>query len=209
MVQLAQPPDDPIKNLAAQLATTVADAMDGAGVALTLTNTMRLTAALGKALETVGCGRERDERQGRVDRRAAWVCEYGLLGPIDAARHLGLTAQEFETAREMAIIAPVEVPTGLHSTSAHFTAESWRYYLSSTTLADTDRACIAHETLLTRTQAAVRLGMPLATFDQLRLEHGLTAVDAGHDGSGARLTRYRTDAIDGLKAVARAGGMRR
>ncbi len=209
MVQLAQLPDDPIKNLAAQLATIVADAMDGAGVALTPTNTMRLTAALGKALETVGCGRERAERQGRVDRRTAWVCECSLLGPADAARHLGLTPQEFETAREMAIIAPVEVPAGLRSTSAHFTAESWRYYLSSITLADAERARIAHETLLTRTQAAVRLGMPLSAFDQLRLEHGLIAVDAGHDGSSAQPLRYRTDAVDGLKVVVRPGGMRR
>jgi len=209
MVQLAQPPDDPIKNLAAQLAMIVAEAMDESGVALTLTNTMRLTAALGKALETVGCGRERAERQGRVDQRAAWVCEYGLLGPADLARHLGLTSQEFDTAREMAIIAPVEVPAGLRSTSAHFTAESWHYYLSSITLADADRARIAHETLLTRTQAAVRLGMPLAAFDQLRLEHGLTAVDTGHDASGARPTRYRTDAIDGLKAVAKLRGIQR
>jgi hypothetical protein len=135
-------------------------------------------------------------RQSRLERRATWVTEQGLLSAVDTARRLGLTLQELETAQDLALIAPVEIPLALRATSDHFTPESWRYYLPSITLTDTARAHIAHGTLLTRAQAAARLGVPLPMFDHLRLEHGLSAVDQTHAQGGAQRNLYRTDAVD-------------
>src|SRR5690242_9231666 len=88
-----------ITTLATQLAETVADAMDEADVALTFANTIALTCALNKALERVGSERERAVRQGRIDRRATWVREQGLLKAGEAADRLGLTLRELDTAR--------------------------------------------------------------------------------------------------------------
>lgn len=196
-----------VVQLADMLAETVADAMDQAGLALTLTNTIALTAALGKALERVGCERERTVRQCRIERRSEWVQGLGLLPAADTARRLGLTPRELETAEELGIIAPVEVPLDLRATSDHFTRESWRYYPPDSALTDDDRARIAHGTLLTRTQAADRLGMPLTTFDHLRIERGLLPVaqPGGHGGSGgSQPNLYRTDDIDTLRPIATA-----
>ena len=190
-----------VVQLADMMAETVADAMDQAGLALTLTNTMALTSALGKALERVGCERERAVRQRRLERRSDWVQELCLLPAVDTARRLGLTLQELETAESLAIIAAVEVPLDLRATSDHFTRESWRYYLPDIALTDADHARIAHGTLLTRVQAADRLGVPILTFDHLRVEHGLTPVDqAGQGGSQPNL--YRTDDVEQLRSVA-------
>lgn len=194
--QLARPHDGTINMLAAALAETVADALDQAGVALTVANTVALTCALNKALTHVGCERERAVRQDRLERRAAWVAEQGLLRAGETAERLGLTLREVETARRLAILAPVAIPAPLRATSDHFTPESWRYYRPDLTLTPTERARIAHETLLTRAQAADRLGVPPLTFDHLRREHGVPAVEPRPEQSGAQLKRYRTDAVD-------------
>jgi hypothetical protein len=63
------------------------------------------------------------------------------------------------------------------------------------------RAHIAHETLLTRAQAAARLGVPLRTFDHLCREHDLSAVDPTHAQDRSQRTRYRTDAVDRLTSA--------
>lgn len=202
----ARPQDSTIATLATHLAETVADAMDRAGVALTIANTGALVRTLTKELERVGHERERAVRQDRIDRRTAWVQEQDLLNPGEMAHLLQLTLAEMETARELGFIAPVEVPTDLRATSEHFTAESWQYYAPGVLLTDAERALVAHGTLLTRTQAADRLGLPLPVFDHLRLAHGLTAVDQGQ--GGARLTLYRIDAVDRLAAAARSDEMR-
>ena len=196
MGRSTQPGDDTINTLATALAETVAEAMDQARVGLTFANIGALTSALNKALVRVGDERERAVRQSRLERRTTWVTEQGLLSAVDTARRLGLTLQELETAQDLALIAPVEIPLGLRATSAYFTPESWCYYLPGITLTDTARAHIAHETLLTRTQAAARLGVPLRTFDHLCLEHGLSAVDQTHAQGGAQRKLYRTDALD-------------
>lgn len=193
-----------ITTLAAQLAETVADALDEAGVPLTVTNTIALTCALNKALERVGCERERAVRQGRIERRAAWVREQGLLKAGEAADRLGLTLHELETARILGLIAPVEIPPHLRAVSDHFTPESWRYYRPDITLTEASRATITHETLLTRLQAAERLGVPTLTFDQLRREHGVAAVEQVQEQGGTRLNRYRADAVDHLMTVMNA-----
>jgi hypothetical protein len=196
MGRSSQPGDDTINTLASALAETVAGAMDQARVGLTFANIAALTGALNKALVRVAGERERAVRQSRLERRATWVTEQGLLSAVDTARRLGLTLQELETALDLALIAPVEIPLSLRAISDHFTPESWRYYLPSITLADTARAHIAHGTLLTRAQAAARLGVPLRTFDHLCLEHGLSAVDQTHAQGGAQRKLYRTDALD-------------
>jgi hypothetical protein len=201
MGRSTQPGDDTINTLASVLAETVAEAMDQARVGLTFANIVALTSALNKALVRVGGERERAVRQSRLERRAAWVTEQGLLSAVDTARQLGLTLQELETAQDLALIAPVEIPLALRATSDHFTPESWRYYLPGITLTDTARAHIAHGTLLTRTQAAARLGMPLRTFDHLCLEHGLSAVDQTHAQDGSQRKLYRTDAVDRLTSA--------
>ena len=126
MGRSAQPGDDTINTLASVLAETVAEAMEQARVGLTFANIVALTSALNKALVRVGGERERAVRQGRLERRATWVTEQGLLSAADTARRLALTLQELETAQDLALIAPVEIPLGLHATSAHFTPESWR-----------------------------------------------------------------------------------
>ncbi len=208
MTRVAQPHDDTIDILATELAATAAHAMDQAGVALTLTNTSALTNALRKAIENVGQERERAVRLDRIERRAAWVCDQGLLCAVETARQLGLNSQELETARELAIIAPVDVPLELHATSDHFTAESWRYYPPTISLTEAERTHIAHGTLLTRTQAAERLGVPVSTFDRLRAAHGLTAVDGARERGGSQMCRYRTDAVDGIRAAASPDEMR-
>src|SRR5207248_10116609 len=102
------------------------------------------------------------------------------------------------TTHHRALIAPVDARVGLRRTSAHFTPESWRYYLPGITLTDTALAHIAHGTLLTRVQAAARLGVPLLTFDHLCLERGLSAVDQTHAQGGSQRKLYRTDAVDRL-----------
>ena len=201
MGRSAQPGDDTINTLASALAETVAEAMEQARVELTFANIVALTSALNKALVRVGGERERAVRQSRLERRATWVTEQGLLSALDTARRLGLTLQELETAQDLALIAPVEIPLGLRATSAYFTPESWRYYLPGITLTDTARAHIAHETLLTRVQAAARLGVPLRTFDHLCLEHGLSAVDQTHAQDGLQRKLYRTDAVDRLTSA--------
>jgi hypothetical protein len=175
--------------------------MEQAGVGLTFANIAALTSALNEALVCVGGERERAVRQSRLERRATWVTEQGLLSAVDTARRLGLTLQELETAQDLALIAPVEIPLDLRATSAHFTPESWRYYVPGITLTDTARAHIAHETLLTRVQAAARLGVPLLAFDHLCLEHGLSAVDPTHAQDGSQRKRYRTDAVDRLTSA--------
>jgi len=216
MVRSMQPHVGTPNTLAAQLADTmaekVADAMDQAGLALTLTNTMALTSALGKALERIGCERAYATRQGRLEQRAEWVRERGLLTAADTAQRLGLTPQELETAHELGIIAPVDVPLDLRATSDHFTRESWRYYQPDITLTAADRASIAHDTLLTRMQAAQRLGVPPLTFDRLRVEHSLIPVnhtDGAHGQSNAQPNLYRADAVDELADVARQGELAR
>jgi hypothetical protein len=201
MGRSAQPGADTINTLASALADTVAEAMDQARVGLTFANIGALTSALNKALVRVGDERERAVRQSRLARRVAWVTEQGLLSAVDTARRLGLTLQEMQTAQDLALIAPVEIPLALRATSDHFTPESWRYYLPGITLTDTARAHIAHETLLTRVQAAARLGVPLLTFDHLCLEHGLSAVDPTHVQDGSQRKRYRTDAVDRLTSA--------
>ena len=201
MGRSAQPGADTINTLATALAETVAEAMDQARVGLTFANIGALTSALNKALVRVGDERERAVRQSRLERRTTWVTEQGLLSAVDTARRLGLTLQELETAQDLALIAPVEIPLSLRAISDHFTPESWRYYLPSITLTDTARAHIAHGTLLTRAQAAARLGVPLRTFDHLCLEHGLSAVDQTHAQDGSQRTLYRTDAVDRLTSA--------
>jgi hypothetical protein len=201
MGRSAQPGDDTINILATALAETVAEAMDQARVGLTFANIVALTSALNKALMRVGGERERAVRQSRLERRTTWVTEQGLLNAADTARRLGLTLQELETAQDLALIAPVEIPLGLRATSDHFTPESWRYYLPGITLTDTARAHIAHETLLTRVQAAARLGVPLLTFDHLCLERGLSAVDQTHAQDRSQRKLYRTDAVDRLTSA--------
>jgi hypothetical protein len=193
--------DDTINTLATALAETVADTMDQARVDLTFANIGALTSALNKALVRVGGERERAVRQSRIECRATWVTEQGLLSAVDTARRLGLTLQELETAHELALIAPVEIPLGLRAASAHFTPESWRYYLPGITLTDAVRAHIAHGTLLTRVQAAARLSVPVPTFDHLCREHGLSAVDQTHAQDGAQRKLYRTDAVDRLTSA--------
>ena len=201
MGRSTQPGDDTINTLATALAETVAEAMDQARVGLTFANIVALTSALNKALVRVGGERERAVRQSRLERRTTWVTEQGLLSAVDTACRLGLTLQELETAQDLALIAPVEIPLGLRATSDHFTPESWRYYLPGIILTDIARAHIAHETLLTRVQAAARLGVPLLTFDHLCLEHGLSAVDQTHAQGGAQRKLYRTDAVDRLTSA--------
>jgi hypothetical protein len=201
MGRSAQLGDDTINTLASALTETVAEAMEQARVELTFANVVALTSALNKALVHVGGERERAVRQSRLERRATWVAEQGLLNAVDTARRLGLTLQELETAQDLALIAPVEIPLDLRATSAHFTPESWRYYVPGITLTDTARAHIAHETLLTRVQAAARLGVPLLAFDHLCLEHGLSAVDPTHAQDGSQRKRYRTDAVDRLTSA--------
>src|SRR5918911_348578 len=201
MGRSAQPGADTINTLATALAETVAEAMDQARVGLTFANIVALTSALNKALVRVGGERERAVRQSRLERRTTWVTEQGLLSAVDTARRLGLTLQELETAQDLALIAPVEIPLGLRATSDHFTPESWRYYLPGIILTDTARAHIAHETLLTRVQAAARLGVPLRTFDHLCREHGLSAVDPTHAQDRSQRKRYRTDAVDRLTSA--------
>src|SRR5919204_5612923 len=201
MGRSTQPGDDTINTLASTLAETVADTMEQARVGLTYANIGALTSALNKALVRVGGERERAVRQSRLERRAAWVTEQGLLSAVDTARRLGLTLQELETAQDLALIAPVEIPLALRPTSDHFTPESWRYYLPGITLTDTARAHIAHGTLLTRAQAAARLGVPLRAFDQLRREHGPGAVDQTHPQDGSQRNLYRTDALDRLTSA--------
>src|ERR671935_2299416 len=201
MGRSTQPGDDTINTLASALAETVADTTEQAGIGLTFANIGALTSALNKALVRVGGERERVVRQSRLERRATWVTEQGLLSAIDTARRLGLTLQELETAQDLALIAPVEIPLSLRAISDHFTPESWRYYLPSITLTDTARAHIAHGTLLTRAQAAARLGVPLPTFDQLRQEQGLSAVDQIHAQDGSQRKLYRTDTVDRLTSA--------
>lgn len=195
-----------ITALAAQLAETVADALDEAGVALTFANTIALTCALNKALERVGSERERAVRQGRIERRATWVQEQGLLKAGEAADRLGLTLRELETARILGLIAPVEIPPYLRAMSDHFTPESWRYYRPDIMLTEADRTSITHETLLTRVQAAERLGVPTLTFDHLRREHGVAPVEQIREqgSGGAQLNRYRADAVDHMMSVMNA-----
>lgn len=201
MGRYAQPQDNTIATLATRLAETVADAMDRAGVALSIANTGALIRLLTKDLERVGHERERAVRQGRIDRRTAWVQEHGLLSPGETGQLLGLTVAEMVTARDLAFITPVAIPLDLRATSEHFTAESWQYYAPGVLLTDAQRARIAHETLLTRTQAADRLGLPLPTFDHLRLAHALTPVEQVR--GGARPMLYRTDDVDRLAAAPR------
>jgi hypothetical protein len=201
MGRSAQPGADTINTLASALAETVAEAMDQARVGLTFANIGALTSALNKALMRVGDERERAVRQSRLERRATWVAEQGLLSAVDTARRLRLTLQELQTAQDLALITPVEIPLDLRPTSDHFTPESWRYYLPGITLTDTARAHIAHETLLTRVQAAARLGVPLRTFDHLCREHGLSAVDQTHAQDGSQRKLYRTDAVDRLTSA--------
>lgn len=174
--QLARPHDGTINMLAAALAETVADALDQAGVALTVANTVALTCALNKALTHVGCERERAVRQDRLERRAAWVAEQGLLRAGETAERLGLTLREVETARRLAILAPVAIPAPLRATSDHFTPESWRYYRPDLTLTPTERTRIAHETLLTRAGCGPA---------------GCPATDVRPPPSGARRARRR------------------
>src|SRR3989442_233438 len=82
-------------------------------VGVAFANIVALTSALNKALVRVGGERERAVRQGRLERRATWVTEQGLLSAVDTAGRLGLTLQELETAQHLALIAPVEIPLGL------------------------------------------------------------------------------------------------
>jgi hypothetical protein len=201
MGRSAQPGDNTINTLATALAETVADTMDQAQVELTFANIGALTSALNKALVRVSGERDRAVRQSRIERRATWVTEQGLLSAVDTARRLGLTLQELETAQDLALIAPVEIPLGLRAASAHFTPESWQFYLPGITLTDTALAHIAHGTLLTRMQAAARLGVPLLTFDHLCLERGLSAVDQTHAQGGSQRKLYRTDAVDRLTSA--------
>jgi hypothetical protein len=201
MGRSAQPGGETINTLATAFAETVAEAMEQARVELTFANIAALTSALNKALVRVGGERERAVRQSRLERRATWVAEQGMLNAADTARRLGLTLQELATAQDLALIAPVEIPLALRATSDHFTPESWRYYLPGITLTDTARAHIAHETLLTRAQAAARLSVPLLTFDHLCLEHGLSAVDPTHVQDGSQRKFYRTDAVDRLTSA--------
>lgn len=202
MGPLTQPHTNPAKMRIAQVADTLVEAaaaaMDQAGLDLTLTNRMALAGALGRALERVGCERERAARQRRLAQRTAWVQEQGLLTAAETARRLGLTLHELETAQELALIAPVDVPPHLQAASAHYTKESWRYFLPSLVLTAADRASIAHETLLTRIQAAERLGVPPRTFDDLRRVHQLAPVAETREQGGERANRYRADAVDRL-----------
>lgn len=200
--------DGPIGMLASHLAETAADALADAGMDVTGANCVALISALSAALRRVGTERECALRQSRIAQRAVWVQEHRLRTAADTAQRLGLSQRELETARDLAIVAPVEVPAELRATSAHFTVESWQYYWPDLTLTPADRARIAHETLLTRAQSAERLGLPLPAFDRLRLEQGLTPVAQGHDGGAMRRTLYRLEAVDQVRAQVRAGTAR-
>jgi hypothetical protein len=192
-------PDGTIDALATELAATAADALERAGLPLTALNLAALSRALTTALEQVGAARERAVRQARLDQRAGWVREQGLLSTVEAAQHLGLTRAELETARALQLIAPVDIPRDLLAASAHFTPESWQYYRPGIALDDDARARIAHGTLLTRLQAAERLGVSVPEFDRLRKERGLTSVaDTGLTDPSAK--RYRTAAVLQLAA---------
>lgn len=187
-----------LATLALQLAHTALAALDEAGLAPTLLHTMRLTTALRKALEQAAAERERAVRQERVDRRTAWVAGEGLLAADALARQLGLSQPEWETAHDLALIAPVEVPLALQAASAHFTRESWLFYRPRAPLTAGERAQIAHATLLTRAQAAQRLGVRPRVFDQLRAQHGVTPASPARQRGDPQLHRYHTDEVDRL-----------
>ena len=192
-------PDSTIHALATELAATAADALERAGLPLSALNAAALGRALSTALEHVGAERERAVRQARLDQRARWVQEQGLLSAAEVAQHLGLTRPELDTARALALVAPVDIPPDLLEVSAHFTPESWRYDRPGIALSDDGRARIAHETLLTRLQAAERLGGSVPDFDRLRKERGLT--DVAHTGStDPSPKRYRPAAVLQLTA---------
>ena len=203
MVRFAQPPvdDGAITTLALQLAAAAAAALDRVGLPLTMTTAGALTRALTKALEDLRAERERIVRQDRIEGRATWIREQRLLSDGEACRLLGLTLLELETALDLAIIAPEAIPADLQAMSMHFTRESWRYYLPSITLTASDCARIAHETLLTRPQAAERLGVSVLAFDHLRLAQNLPIVDPRPGQGSSQPKLYRTDDVLHLSAT--------
>ena len=79
MGRSAQPSGETINTLATAFAETVAEAMEQARMELTFANIAALTSALNKALVRVGGERERAVRQSRLERRATWVAEQGML----------------------------------------------------------------------------------------------------------------------------------
>jgi hypothetical protein len=88
----------------------------------------------------------------------------------------------------------VPVPCQLHE------AFSTPRYYHLQALTDDQRAEIAAATLLSRTDAAARLGVTPAAFDRLRKTHGLQVADRAPTRAGYMMVLFRQPDVDRLRS---------
>jgi hypothetical protein len=128
--------------------------------------------------------------------RGAWIAEHGLLTWQETQERLGLTTQELYAAKDLDLVQSLEVPVQtLGSTFMHDRV------LEVHELTPAERTQIAENVLLTRVQAAERLGITPAKFDSLRKRAGIKHAKAARGDSGWPMYLYRQSDVDRLREI--------
>jgi len=155
------------REVAERAAGTIVAAFDESGQVLTGDRYGEVLVALRASLERTIAGRQTLAVEERAAARAAWAREQHAYPRAELPAQFGLSVHECRTVEELGYIVAVEVPYALRDMVGTFTRDDTpAYYRVAVPLGAAERAELAAKTLLTRNQAAARLGVSGATFDR-------------------------------------------
>lgn len=129
----------------------------------------------------------------RYQDRDQWAKDPSVLSWDDLQASWGLTRPEMRAAAELGYTHQVTVPTPYRE------AFDTPKYFASTPLTEAQRRDIATHTLISRTDAAARLGITPAAFDKLKKERGLQRADTTVTSAGHMLFLYLQSDVDAFK----------
>jgi hypothetical protein len=170
------------------LAQALIAALDAQGIPLA--DVGRLWPDIAERIEQEARDREARRLAEIDERRRIWAEEQGLVDTPALAARLGLDERELATAERLGFVAQREWPVELRK-PIEYGPRFWSgLYDLATILTDAQRREIAETVLLSREEAAERLGVSAAQFDHLRKQAGLNPNIAG---------RYRLCDVDALR----------
>lgn len=133
--------------------------------------------------------------QAEYDKRNEYIKSQGWVNYSDAADLLGISESEFRFAFEKGMIAAVRTPW--EGSTAYY---GNNYYdRAKLSLTDEQRREIRQSTLLTKWQAAERLGIDAKVFDKIKKKAHLQHAAVYPTNSGWPGYLYRQEDVDGLK----------
>ncbi len=190
-------------DVAERAAGVIVEAFDAHGQVLTGDRYGEVLVALRASLERTLAARQTLAVEERATVRVAWARAQHVYPWSELPAQLGLSVHECRTAEELGYVVAVEVPYALRDTVGTFTRDyTPAYYRVAVPLGAAERAEIAAKTLLTRNQAAARLGISAQTFDRRYTQAGLAPAvhlpgTTNHSGWPSHL--YRLADVEALR----------